>query len=372
MSHYPSNSILIQHLIHRIRQSAKEAIPFSAFMESCLYHPEGGYYMSDRPKIGKEGDFYTSSNVGSAMGEMIAVYIQRRAAERGWAPDMFTIVEWGAGTGRLAGQINERMRHERYSGYRYAIVEASPYHAQLAKERLDGEACPVSWWTEADFRREAGGRRLFVIANELLDAFPIERIRVSNGQIEQCFVAWEEAEQSFRPVWLPAEPEVLRWLKRYRIELTEGRICDAGIAMSGWLGTMLRDASDAEFIFIDYGDVTEELTSEHRFDGTLMCYHRHRAHDNPWLHIGEQDMTAMVDFSVCQQVALEAGALIRNYMTQKAFLLEQGLLQELVDHAQPDPFSPEARRNRAIRQLLLSDQLSERFHVLLLARGASA
>ncbi|WCR29323.1 SAM-dependent methyltransferase [Paenibacillus thiaminolyticus] len=372
MSHYPSNSILIQHLIHRISHSARAAIPFSAFMKSCLYHPEGGYYMSDRPKIGKKGDFYTSSNVGSAMGEMIAVYIQRQAAERGWAPDTFTIVEWGAGNGRLAGHINERMRRDRCSGYRYAIVEASPYHAQLVKERLGGEDCPVSWWKEADYRREAGVSRLFVLANELLDAFPVERIRASNGEIEQCFVVWEEAEQSFRPVWLPADPEVLRWLKRYRIELPEGRICDAGIAMSSWLGTMLRHASAAEFIFIDYGDVTEELTAEHRVDGTLMCYHRHRAHDNPWIHIGEQDMTAMVDFSVCQQAALEAGAQIRHYMTQKAFLLEQGLLQELVDHAQPDPFSPEARRNRAIRQLLLSDQLSERFRVLLLARDASA
>lgn len=83
MSHYPSNSILIQYLIDRIRDSAKAAIPFSALMESCLYHPEGGYYMSSRPKIGKAGDFYTSSNVGSAMGEMIAVYIQRQAAEAG-------------------------------------------------------------------------------------------------------------------------------------------------------------------------------------------------------------------------------------------------------------------------------------------------
>lgn len=157
MSHYPSNSILIQYLIDRIRDSAKAAIPFSALMESCLYHPEGGYYMSSRPKIGKAGDFYTSSNVGSAMGEMIAVYIQRQAAERGWAPDTFTIVEWGAGNGRLAGHINERLRRDRCNGCRYAIVEASPYHAQLAKERLSGEDLPVSWWTEADYRREAGG-----------------------------------------------------------------------------------------------------------------------------------------------------------------------------------------------------------------------
>ncbi|GAC42931.1 uncharacterized conserved protein [Paenibacillus popilliae ATCC 14706] len=328
--------------------------------------------MSDRPKIGKEGDFYTSSNVGSPMGEMIAVYIHRLAAEKGWAPDTFTILEWGGGNGRLSEHINDRLRRDRCCGYRYAIVEASPYHVRLAKERLGREGFPVSWWTEADYRREAGGSRLFVLANELLDAFPVERIRATNGQIEQCFVVLEEVKQRFRPVWLPAEPEVLRWLNRYRIVLPEGRICDAGIAMSGWLGSMLRHASEAEFIFIDYGDATEELTAEHRVNGTLMCYHRHRAHDNPWIHIGEQDMTAMVDFSVCQQAALEAGALIRDYMTQKAFLLKQGLLQELVDHARPDPFSPEARRNRAIRQLLLSDQLSERFRVLLLAREASA
>lgn len=369
MFHYQPNSVLIQYLINQIELSSCKAIPFSKFMEICLYHSTEGYYMSDRPKIGRDGDFYTSSNIGTIMGDMLAVYIQRRANERGWDPSTITIVEWGAGTGRLASQIHQRLRLDRFEGYQHAVIEMSPYHQRVSRQLMESEHISVLWWDEETFRQEAAQRRIFFIANELLDAFPVERVRHRDGRYEQCFVTWDAEKEQFMPRWMTAASEVIDWLERHHVELSDNQIFDAGMAMSIWLSNVLHQAQEAEFVFIDYGDDTNELTAAHRMEGTLMCYHRHQAHDNPWIHIGEQDMTSMVDFEICQRVAKQANAWITGYSTQKAFLLEQGLLNELQNHCSLDPFSPESRRNRAIRQLLLSDQMSERFHVLLLSRA---
>lgn len=372
MFHYQPNPVLIPYLMSQIEQSDSHSIPFSQFMNACLYHPTDGYYMSERTKIGRDGDFYTSSHIGSIMAEMLSVYLVRRSQERGWDNGSITIVEWGAGTGRLALQMNRRFRQDRFKDYEYVMVETSSYHRRIAMERLGEEQVPMTCWDEETFALEAPRRRIFVIANELLDAFPVERIRHQAGQYEQGYVEWDAKQQQFRPLWLPAAPEVLTWIKKHRIRLADRQIFDAGIAMTAWMGSILNQVKDAEFIFIDYGDGTNELTASHRMEGTLMCYHRHQAHDNPWLHIGEQDMTSMVDFEICQRVARENHASITGYMTQKSFLLEQGLLNELQQHSNMDPFSMEARRNRAIRQLLLSDQMSERFHVLLLSCGETS
>lgn len=367
MSHYQSNSVLTQYLINQMEHFQRKAIPFSKFMEACLYHPTDGYYMSDRPKIGRDGDFYTSSNIGSIMAEMLAVYMERRTKERGWNANIVTLVEWGAGTGRLAWHMRQRLKQDRFEGYSHAIVETSPYQRGLARELLKDEQVPVMWWDSHTFTQEAASRCVFFLANELLDAFPVERIRYRKGHYEQCHVAWDEEKGQFMPLWLPAAEEVLLWLKRYHIQLVDRQIIDAGMAMTTWLTWVIKQVGEAEFIFIDYGDGTQELTAAHRIAGTLMCYHRHQAHHNPWIHIGEQDITAMVDFDICRQVAKEANASIIGYMTQKSFLLAQGLLHELQQHSNSNPFSAEARRNRAIRQLLLSDEMSERFQVLLLS-----
>lgn len=365
MLHGPLNPILTPYLVNQIKHSKRNAIPFSKFMEACLYHPTEGYYMSNRTKIGRNGDFYTSSNVGSILADMLSVYMKRRMQERGWSADVVTIVEWGAGTGRLAWQMRQRLKLERLEGYEHAIVETSPYQRRLAKELLKDEQASVMWWDQDIFEQEAASRCIFFLANELLDAFPVERIRYQEGRYEQCYVA--ENKGQFIPLWLPASEEVLLWLKQHHIQLADCQIMDAGMSMTTWMARIIQQVGEAEFVFIDYGDESHELTAAHRMEGTLMCYHRHRAHDNPWIHIGEQDITSMVDFDICQRVAKEANASIIGYMTQKSFLLEQGLLHELQQHSNPDPFSAEARRNRAIRQLLLSDEMSERFHVLLLS-----
>jgi len=368
MDNNESNSIVIAHLMEQISQASLQAIPFSQYMEGCLYHPTDGYYMSACTKIGRQGDFYTSANIHSIMSEMLAVYIKQRAQERKWDSTSITIVEWGAGTGRMALHIHQQLHRMRFTGYEHAIIEVSPYHRYVAKQRLQAEKIAPTWWNKQHFMQQSTQRRIICIANELLDAFPVERIRYYKGCYHQCYVRWDKNQAQFVPVWLPASAKILAWLEHYGIRLLEGQLLDAGIAMSTWLQTVLQQGAEMEWIYIDYGADTNELVAAHRMEGTLMCYYRHRAHHNPWIHVGKQDITAMVDFGICQRIAKQTNTMIQGYMTQKSFLLQQGILSKLQQHTDPDPFSIEARRNRAIRQLLLSDQMSERFQVLLLSR----
>lgn len=119
-------------------------------------------------------------------------------------------------------------------------------------------------------------------------------------------------------------------------------------------------------MIIDYGDVSDELFAAYRMRGTLMCYHHHRANDNPYESPGEQDITAHVNFSELIYAARNLGFREIQYMTQKQFLIEAGIMDLLQEHSNRDPFSPEAKKNRSIRQLLMSDQMSELFKVLIL------
>lgn len=125
----------------------------------------------------------------------------------------------------------------------------------------------------------------------------------------------------------------------------------------------------AELITIDYGDVREELYAPHRMNGTFLCYRKHQAYDLPLLYPGEQDMTSHVNFSTLIDAGRECGLNQFQLMTQKQFLVENGLLNRLQPHDAADPFSPAAKRNRAIRQLLISDQMSELFKVLIQKKG---
>jgi SAM-dependent MidA family methyltransferase len=118
-------------------------------------------------------------------------------------------------------------------------------------------------------------------------------------------------------------------------------------------------------ILIDYGDENSELTAPHRMDGTLLCYAKHRAHNDPYRDAGEQDLTAHVNFSLVRKAAEAAGWREIWYGTQKHFLIESGIMERLSEHQLTDPFHPIVRRNRTIRQLLLSDGMSELFKVQL-------
>lgn len=354
----------------KIRSRPEGAITFFEYMELCLYEPDLGYYMRSGEKIGKSGDYYTASNIGGILGEALAFYIARQS---GRLTGSIRIVEWGAGSGRLAGQILDGFREYfpgLYERLDYVTVERSPWHQACQRDILSAHWSKIRQMTpEAAGGDPRVGETGFILSNELLDAFPVHRIRQREGRLMELYVGWDEEGAAFRELERPcADSRITDYLLEEGIELAPGQTADIALEAPVWLGAQLERLGNGEVITIDYGDVAPELFGIHRKAGTLLCYKNHLAVDNPYIYAGEQDITAHADFTACIRAGVKAGIPDWRLMTQKEFLLESGVLERLAAHDGRDPFSPAARRNRSIRQLLLSDQMSELFKVLIQRR----
>lgn len=368
--HDPSalgESRLVDWLIDCIGASGRNAIPFHQFMDACLYHPQYGYYMQEQTKIGKGGDFYTSASIGTIMGEMLAA----RFAEffRNYPDEpSHAIIEWGAGEGKLAADIAAALEKDAPSIYRklrYTLVEGSPFHRRKLEELAERHPGFFAIVAPEDGWRNPPPRGAVIFCNELLDAFPVHRLTVKNGRFHEVYVTWRDGR--FEPVLVAEIPrEVEAYLHAYGIEGREGQTVEINLAADRWIETAVSSLEEGMLMAIDYGGTAEEIYAAHRHAGTLMCYYRHLAHDDPYRHIGKQDITAHVNFSACIRSGLAAGCTSYTFTTQKQFLLEAGILHRLQEIASADPFHPAMRRNRSIRQLLLSDGMSELFKVLTL------
>jgi SAM-dependent MidA family methyltransferase len=340
-------------------------IPFHQYMTFCLYHHEFGYYRSGASKVGREGDFYTSAYVGELMGEQLASELLKLAEQ--WFPDgePVEVIDWGGGTGRLGRQMMDTWG----IGNRFSltVVEGNPAHRDIACEQLydyiqTGRTRVVS--SEIGEIIKLSDHPVIVVANELLDAFPVHRVVQRDERLWEWAVSWEEEGQCFVPCLMePSSPLLTAWIEEEGVTLLENQTIEINLEAARWLTKLADRLEHAILVFIDYGDETEELIAPHRMDGTLLCYHQHRAHNDPYAIPGEQDLTAHVNFSHMRRVAQKAGLKEISYTNQKNFLVESGLLQKLSSHTLSDPFHPIVRRNRAIRQLLLSDGMSELFKV---------
>jgi SAM-dependent MidA family methyltransferase len=362
-------------------KAAVRCITFYDFMAMCLYDPDFGYYQSGAVRVGKSGDFYTSSAVGTIMGEKLAGCAAQLIAEYGGCAD---VIEWGAGTGRLSKQILDtwaRADHVWLSQLTYTVVDGNPVHLAEAERLIREEGSPAAAMPDIRFLRvqEAesnlwNGKPVIIVANELLDAFPVHRLIKHEGQLWELGVALnedhsKEGRRPFQYAYLPiTNPELERSLTADGIKLAEGQEVEINLAAERWITEMSVRMTEGALIIIDYGHEAEELRASHRMKGTLLCYKDHIAHDDPFQFIGEQDLTTHVNFTACRRAAEKSGWKVIYYETQKQFLIDQGIWNDLLAHDGSNPFGEEARRNRSIRQLLLSDGMSESFKVMILQK----
>lgn len=373
-------------------------ITFRDYMDRCLYDETDGYYKSGQVRVGKDGDFYTSSQIGSLMGEKLAGCIDQlvtcKFAESQSQPrEELTIIEWGAGTGALSRQmLTAWIESSRpwLSRLHYIVVDSNPVHLNEAQSHLEpvqelvGQSGGlISFMKPNEARSALQGKRerhglqktTIVVANELLDAFAVHRVQRKSGQLCELGVTTTrmgentapEAQEAFNYVQMPlTDRRIAEVLERDGIRLIEGQITEVNLAAEDWIAELGELITSGALLLVDYGHEAAELTAPHRMHGTLLCYKDHVAYDRPFLAPGEQDITAHVNFTACKAAAETSGWHVHYYHTQKQFLIDHGLLQDLVSHDGMNPFSEAARRNRAIRQLLLSDGMSEAFKVLVL------
>jgi SAM-dependent MidA family methyltransferase len=342
-------------------------VPFATYMDWALYHPEWGYYTSDRRKFGKEGDFYTSPSVNPVFAEVLADDIASKAQAMG--EQEFTLIEFGAGEGRLARDILVRWQaehpalHERVT---YRIVETSAHLQEKQWEMLATQQGHVVWQTEAQLQAGAPYRGV-VLTNELVDAYPVHRVKRERQGFVEVYIGWDATAQTFVEESGPlADDRIAAHLERYGKSIIVGQLVEVGLPGLDWYERTLGLLASGHVLTIDYGFDAGMLYHPSRPNGTLRGFYRHTLTDDPYLHVGEQDLTYDVNFTALREIGEAQGWQTAFYGSQSQFLLSSGILTRLTDAMGKDPFrDPDMKRNRAIKQMILPGGMGDHFKVLL-------
>ncbi len=346
---------------NRLRQHIEGAIdaaggwiPFSRYMELALYAPGLGYYTAGSRKLGREGDFTTAPELTPLFGHALAQ--QARDLIAAGLPD---ILEVGAGSGALAAAVLEELDRLGCLPERYLILELSP---ELRARERDTLAARVPHLMErvAWLNQLPPSFRGLVLGNEVLDAMPVEVIRVTADDIEQAGVdralqwSWRKAEGEVR-----AAAEALALPVGYRTEI--------GLAARAFVRTLGEVLERGAILLVDYGFPRPEYYHPQRSAGTLMCHYRHRAHDDPFYLPGLQDITAHVDFTAMAEAAHEAGLDIAGYTTQAQLLINLGIT-ELMLRTPPEDAARYLPAAAAVNKLMSPAEMGELFKVIAFTR----
>ncbi len=356
-----SNNSQLATLLHEQAQD-EAGISFADFMAQALYHPQYGYYMATRDRIGKSGDFYTSSSVNALFGRLVARQLAQMAALL--SAETFQIVEQGAGEGHLALDILDALAEESpelYTRLSYTLVEVSQDNRQRQAKNLDTHSSKVIWSGENDWSIMSG----CFLSNELVDAFPVHVVEKHSGVIQEVFVTSRDAAfvEEVRALTDPRLAEYFDWLGCSPVE---GNRAEVNLAASEWMRQVAQRIVRGFVLTIDYGYPAKELYAPHRRAGTLMCYHRHQADDNPYDRVGEKDITAHIDFTALQKAGNEEGLVTLSFSEQYRFLMGLGFFEELVRLEAEAVDEKEARALRlTLKNLIMPEAgMGETFKVL--------
>ena len=354
---------LVEHIREEIAQ--RGPIPFSRFMELALYTPGLGYYSAGARKFGAEGDFVTAPELSPLFSRCLA----RQCAEVLEALGGGDILEFGAGSGVMAADILlELERLGRLPG-RYLILEVSAGLRQRQRDTLAARApalLPRVHWLEAWPENPIEG---VVLGNEVLDAMPVERFCIGGEGVVSLDVDAAGAGLEISP---RAAGEELREAVG-RIERALGHALPAGygseinLSLPAWMRGLGASLARGIALLIDYGYPRREYYHPQRGMGTLMCHYRHRAHADPLLWPGLQDITAHVDFSAVAEAGRDAGLTLAGFAHQAAFLIGCGL-EALFSEPVTD-MREQLERARQVKLLTLPGEMGERFKVIGFHRG---
>ncbi|MBC8493229.1 MAG: SAM-dependent methyltransferase [Candidatus Thioglobus sp.] len=327
-------------------------IGFDEFMQLSLYYPKLGYYRSGSEKFGEKGDFITAPETSDLFGFCLA----KQCAEV-LSPDA-SILEFGAGSGVLAAQILFELGRLKKLPEHYYILELSAelkHRQQQTIANVLPELLDRVVWLDELPRGFCG----VIIANEVLDAMPAKRII----QQKECFyelgVGLSQAgfDWQIKGAKLSKDDYALPPL------MSEGYVTEINQQATAWIDSLYNAVDDALILLIDYGMHRDEYFHPQRKDGTLRCYHHHQASDNPFVNIGEQDITTSVNFSDVTDQASSTGFNVIGYATQAMFLLSLGIDEYLLSETDENKRITLAQQ---VKQLILPSAMGESFKVLAL------
>ncbi|MFS1517933.1 class I SAM-dependent methyltransferase [Bacillus sp. SCS-151] len=353
-----------------ISSSPNKMISFAQFMELALYHPNYGYYMREQTKIGKKGDFITSSNISNVFAVLFTNIFIDLVEQQKVSP---TIVEIGGGSGRFAKSVLEEWKErspQTYEQLTYILIETSPYHRELQRQLLINEQDKVIQFEHLQqFIENHPFYQGIVFTNELFDAFPVEVIEKRNEELHEVMVTLNdnnEIEEYFVPL---SNKEIIKYLEEQNIELTNGQRFEIPLQMKSFIHELSSTLEQAVVYTVDYGYTHKEWQHPAHMRGSLRGYHRHQLINNPLLNPGNMDITSHVHLDAVKYYYRKAGFTEVAMLRQDQFLLEAGILQYLQDNNDTNPFSEVSKRNRAIRSLILDGGISSYFHVIMMQKN---
>ena len=336
-------------------------IPFSRYMELCLYDPELGYYSRHAAQFGKAGDFYTSSDVHAVFGRLLARQFDEMWRVLG-SPEHITLRELGPGRGLFAQDVldwSEKKFPDFYGALRYALEERSPALRQrievsLSRHLESGKAALIS--------SNHGNTPQIVFANEFFDALPVEVIS-SQGSLRI-----DAQRGRLIEVWAPSSLEELEFLDRYSVHPEPGERIEVPLQAQTHISAAAR-LQRGFAVVIDSGYTREEqLAGRHR--GTLKAIRQHSVSANPYEAPGEQDITADVNFTALAAIAAQQGMLAQKLITQSQFLLGISETTQFSDAFEGCRLPQErAKVALQLKHLVTPAGMGESFHVLVASKG---
>jgi len=335
-------------------------------MEIALYDPDHGYYSASAEQIGLGGDYYTGPDVHPVFGRMIARQIlQMKEVIPHRGP--FTILEMGAGKGLLCRDILAGLATiapEEMDDFQYGVIERSP--AMVAKQKalvgFANGARPVAWFSDLAAAAAEGPLTGCVLSNELVDAFPVHRLIGTEAGPHEIYVDCRE-DRFVDSIDLPSAPELATYFEELNIRLAAGQRAEVNLESSRWIRDVGRALDRGFVVTIDYGYPAAELFARHRQKGSLLCYHRHTVNEDPYSRVGEQDITAHVDFTRLVRSGAESGLALTGFTNQLNFLMGLGIAQEM------ERFDPESPEILSVKRLLARESMGGVFKILIQHKG---
>ena len=349
---------------------------FARFMEMALYDEQYGYYMtpmvgdetSSQERIGWEGDFYTAPELSPILAETLVCQVLEIDAQLGH-PDPFTFVEMGGGNGTFASDFLlhcQMIAPDFLNRLLYHLVEPSPFLQSLQESSL--RDAMGTWvdrhvaWKSSVEQCDSDSVTGVMFSNELVDAFPVHRVRFGNQHFQEVFVDYVGG-QFVERLGSLSSPKLDEYIDRYGVALGEGQISELHVQAENWMAHMGRILHRGIVITIDYGHTSSDYYAPERKAGTLLCYYRHSVSSTPYSRIGEQDITAHVNFTALAKSGKECGLQSVGFTTLANWLMGLGVEECVQDKDQ------ESKEVQALMQLLRPNGMGTTFKVLVQKKG---
>ncbi|HEY0686857.1 MAG TPA: SAM-dependent methyltransferase [Steroidobacter sp.] len=364
----PDESAHSERLVQRIGEAIEAAggwISFERFMEMALYEPGLGYYSAGATKLGSEGDFVTAPEISPLFSRCLANQcVQVLDAITGGH-----VLELGAGSGVMAADVLSELDRQQKAPARYLILEVSAdlreRQRALLQQRVPHLMERIEW-----LDRLPEEFRGVLIANEVLDALPIQRFRVRGLQVNQLGVTSQFGRLDWSEVHADAALEsVVREIEFNLGEpFADGYTSEINLRLQPWIAGIAASMREGAAFFIDYGLPRRQYYAASRSQGTMLCHFRHRFHDDPLINVGVQDIGAWVDFTAVAEAAVASGMNVAGYTTQAHFLIGCGI-EEFLAPKDDDDLASRLQMARQAMLLTLPGEMGERFKVIGLSKG---